>query len=79
MKRIWRKPTGSKHNQGIFCAVSYFHYRAPPGFCFNDACDEELIIDDEEGEDSNINSKAVGIFTKYKIWLIIINKTNFST
>jgi len=60
MELLW-KPIGSKDNQGIFSAVTYFHYSAPPGFCFDDACDEEPIIDDEEGEDSNINKKAVDL------------------
>ena len=65
MEMLW-KPIGSKDNQGLFSAITYFHYSAPPGFCFDDACDEEPIVDDEDNENSNINWKAMDLVEYFK-------------
>jgi hypothetical protein len=65
LEMLW-KPTGSEDNQGIFSAITYYHYSAPPGFCFDETCDNEPLIDDEGSPLHNIDKKALELVQYFK-------------
>ncbi|XP_061174982.1 lysosomal alpha-mannosidase-like [Saccostrea echinata] len=59
MEFVWR---GSPKNLGktseLFTGVLYNHYVPPPGFCFDELCNDEPIMDDERMHDVNIQSRV---------------------
>lgn len=59
MEFVWR---GSPKNLGeaseLFTGVLYNHYVPPPGFCFDESCNDEPIMDDERMHDVNIQSRV---------------------
>jgi hypothetical protein len=59
MEMIWRpnQYTGDK-SVNIFTQVNYYHYSPPPGFCFDDVCRDEPIMDDPTLESYNLDVKS---------------------
>ena len=65
LEMIW-KPKGSEDNQGIFSAITYYHYNSPPDFCFDETCDDEPLIDDEGSPLHNIDKRALELVQYFK-------------
>ncbi len=53
-----------KNNYDIFSIVNYYHYEAPPGFCFDERCRDDPIMDNPNLENYNLKEKAEE-FVKY--------------
>lgn len=64
---IWQpKLTVPDSTNYIFTQVNYYHYSPPPGFCFDLACRDEPIKDDETMEDYNILTKSQDFVNYFK-------------
>lgn len=46
MEMIWHPRQDSKEDHYIFTHTNYYHYSAPPSFCFDQACNNDPIMDD---------------------------------
>lgn len=56
----------SAENKGLFTVLTYFHYSSPPGFCFDELCEDEPIIDEIEEEGYNIEEKSLELVNYFK-------------
>lgn len=56
IEMIWQSSAALK-NSDIFTGLLYRHYSAPPGFCFDNLCGDEPIID-SDSYDNNVKSRV---------------------
>lgn len=66
MEMIWSPNQASGDDHSIFTSVNYYHYEAPPSFCFDQNCDDEPIMDDPRLEEYNIDERAKTFVTYFK-------------
>ena len=66
MEMIWNPDQASGVDHSIFTSVNYYHYEAPPSFCFDQNCDDEAIMDDPKLEEYNIDERAKTFVTYFK-------------
>jgi hypothetical protein len=58
MEMIWRPKSAMGKEYDLFTHVNYFHYEAPPGYCFDINCHDDPIMDDPDLENYNLDAKA---------------------
>ena len=66
MEMIWNPVQASDVDHSIFTAVNYYHYEAPPSFCFDQNCNDQPIMDDKRLEEYNIEERAQTFVTYFK-------------
>ena len=66
MEMIWNPPQASGDEHSIFTSVNYYHYEAPPSFCFDQNCDDQPIMDDPRLEEYNLEERAKTFVTYFK-------------
>uniref|UniRef100_A0A1L8EG59 Alpha-mannosidase n=1 Tax=Haematobia irritans TaxID=7368 RepID=A0A1L8EG59_HAEIR len=59
---IWKASDNLGEASEIFTGVLYNHYSAPPGFCFDNLCSDDPIIDGNS-YDNNVKSKVDDFIT----------------
>ncbi|XP_073823589.1 lysosomal alpha-mannosidase-like [Musca autumnalis] len=59
---IWKASDNLDERSEIFTGVLYNHYRAPPGFCFDNLCSDNPIIDGDSYE-NNVKAKVDDFIT----------------
>ncbi len=55
---VWQGSSSLGLNGTIFTGVLPNVYQPPPGFCFDELCDDEPIMDDPTLEDYNVNERV---------------------
>ena len=56
---VWRPFQYTKDESTyLFTHVNYYHYSPPPGFCFDDVCRDEPIMDDPTLERYNLVERS---------------------
>ena len=58
MELLWRGSANLGNASDIFTSVLYNRYSNPGGFCFDIACNDQVIIDDEESPDYNLETRV---------------------
>ena len=66
MEMIWNPHQASGEEHGIFTSVNYYNYQAPPGFCFDQNCNDQPIMDDPRLEEYNLDERAKTFVTYFK-------------
>ena len=66
MELIWNPYQAGGQKNAIFTSVNYYHYEAPPGFCFDVVCRDEPIRDDPTLEDFNVDKRADDFVNYFK-------------
>ncbi len=66
MEMIWNPDQASGVDHSIFTSVNYYHYEAPPSFCFDQNCDDQPIMDDPRLEEYNLDERAKTFVTYFK-------------
>ncbi|XP_073823591.1 lysosomal alpha-mannosidase-like [Musca autumnalis] len=59
---IWKASDNLDERSEIFTGVLYNHYSAPPGFCFDNLCSDDPIIDGDSYE-NNVKAKVDDFIT----------------
>jgi hypothetical protein len=60
---LWRPLYNNLGNRTeIYTQLLYQHYHAPEGFCFNERCTDEPIIDDPELETYNVDNRTAELY-----------------
>uniref|UniRef100_T1PFV0 Alpha-mannosidase n=1 Tax=Musca domestica TaxID=7370 RepID=T1PFV0_MUSDO len=59
---IWKASENLDERSEIFTGVLYNHYSAPPGFCFDNLCSDDPIIDGDSYE-NNVKAKVDDFLT----------------
>lgn len=68
---IWKASENLDERSEIFTGVLYNHYHAPPGFCFDNLCSDDPIIDGTSTE-NNVKAKVHEIFGIYRNQIIYV-------
>jgi len=56
---VWINWTFVGQDGEIFTSVLYFKYDAPKGFCYDDSCGEEPIMDNPKLHGYNVDEKVI--------------------
>jgi lysosomal alpha-mannosidase len=57
MEMMWRGSDDLGKSSEIFTHAFYEHYMPPPGFCFDEGCDDQPIMDDRRLEGYNVDER----------------------
>jgi lysosomal alpha-mannosidase len=58
METLWRGSDDLGKASEIFTHAFYEHYMPPPGFCFDEGCDDQPIMDDRRLEGYNVDERV---------------------
>jgi lysosomal alpha-mannosidase len=72
MELMWQGSKSLGVYGDLFTGVLYQHYTPPTGFCFDDKCSDEPIMDDKDLEGYNVDER-VDTFITYALNQVVMN------